>query len=304
MKKITLLLFLLTASFGFSQNTVTVDVSGAVTWNSYMNVFDNPADATPDCGGGFCFGNGWSIANLKTTIGASDITLQPNYNAYADALGGNDGDRNYWTNSTDGGVTAGPTGNKTMEASTFVEPGATFNGQDLTFTGNVVSNTIAGVTAEFFIKALDPNAGYADALGGSKIVTLPASGVFSVSATGAELATGLIVQYGFRIYGLNQNPADEVANGSVVVEGVTLATNDFKADSFNVSPNPSKDIWNIKGQQIIENIQVFDVLGKQVMTVKPNNTDVELNANTLPKGLYFAKMSTEYGSNTIKLIKN
>ena len=40
------------------------------------------------------------------------------------------------------------------------------------------------------------------------------------------------------------------------------------------------------------------------MNVKPNNTDVELDASTLPKGLYFAKLTTELGSGSIKLIKN
>lgn len=158
MKKITLFLFLLTATFGFSQNTVTADPAAA--WTSYMNVFDT--------GGGFQFGQGgaaWTLGNLQTTIGASDITLQPNFNAYAENVGGTAGDIAYWTNSPDGGVTPGPTGNKLMEASTFVEPGATFNGQDLTFSGVVTSNTLAGsvngafaFTTEFFIKALDPGA--------------------------------------------------------------------------------------------------------------------------------------------------
>jgi hypothetical protein len=287
MKKITLLFILLTASFGFSQNTVTVDVGA--TWNGYMNVFDNPSDPTPDCGGGFCFGNPWGIPDLKTVIGASTITLQPNYNNY------NASDP-YWAD--------GPLGNKMCEASTFVEPGASFNGQDLTFTGNVVSNTIVGVTAEFFIKALDPGNGYADALGGSKVIALPSSGVFSVTATGAELGPGLIVQYGFRVYGLNANPADEVANGSVVVEGVSLGTKDFQIAGLNVYPNPTNDSWNIKTNNVkISSIQLYDILGKQVMTLTPNASEVKINATKLSKGLYFATLRTENGSSSLKLIR-
>ncbi|MBT8252356.1 MAG: T9SS type A sorting domain-containing protein [Flavobacteriaceae bacterium] len=302
MKKITLILFLLTAFFGFSQNTVTVDVGAS--WNGYMNVFDNAADPTPDCGGGFCFGSGWAIPDLKTVIGGSDITLQPNYNGYANSLGGTNADRDYWTNSSDGGVTAGPLGNKEMEASTYVEPGASFNGQDLTFTANVVSNSIGGNwTAEYFIKALDPGAGFADALNGAYVLPLPASGVFSVTVTGAELSAGLIIQYGFRIYGINGNPANEIANGSVVVDPVVLSVNEFETSEFKVFPNPSNGDWSVQSNQVIKTIEIYDVLGQRVNAYSPNAIDATINGDQLQTGMYFAKIQGENGSDTIRLIK-
>ncbi len=86
----------------------------------YMNVFDS-AD------GGFCnLDLGWSrwiLEIYRQQLVASDITLQPNFNAYAENVGGTDGDI-VTGRIFDGGVTAGPTGNKLMEASTFVEPRA------------------------------------------------------------------------------------------------------------------------------------------------------------------------------------
>lgn len=88
-------------------------------------------------------------------------------------------------------------------------------------------------------------------------------------------------------------------------KNTTLGTEDFAIEGLNVFPNPSNNVWNIKTKdQIIKTVQVFDVLGKQVMNVKPNNSHVELDASTLPKGLYFAKLTTEIGSDSIKLIKN
>ncbi|SHI71195.1 T9SS type A sorting domain-containing protein [Algibacter luteus] len=304
MKKITLLFTLLITSYGFSQNTVTVDV--AATWNGFMNVFDNPADGTPNCGGGYCFGSGWAVPDLQTVVGASNITLQPNYNGYANSLGGSNGDRDYWTNSSDGGVTAGPLGNKIMEASTFVEPGAGFNGQDLTFTANVVSNSIGGNwTAEYFIKALDPNASFSDALNGAYVIPLPASGTFSVTVTGAELAPGLIIQYGFRVFGINANPANEVANGSVVVEGVSLSTTDFNTVQYNTYPNPTIDSWTVESNNVIINsIQVFDALGKNVLSIVPNTNKTIIDASNLKSGIYFAKVSSDSGTSSIKLVKN
>lgn len=293
MKKITLFLFLITASFGFSQNTETVDLSA--TWNGYMNVFDNPADATPDCGGGFCFGSGWALGDLVAVIGASDVTLSPNVNTYADNVGGAPGDINYWTNSPDGGTTPGTDGNKLMEANFFVEPGPTYNNVDLTFTGEITNNTLdARYTAVVFIKTI----------GGTnlnKTIPVPSSGVFSLTATAAELASG-VVQYGFAITGLNANPADNW--GSIAAQPVVLSTDDFGFSQVSVYPNPAQDEWNIKTNgQNINSVQVFDMLGKNVMSVTPNKNDVTLDASELPSGLYFARLTSESGTKSIKLIK-
>ena len=280
---------------GTDSNTVTVDVAAA--WRGYMNVFNTS--------GGFEFGDGWGVPELKTTIGESNIILQPNYNTYTNALLGSDADRAYWTNSTNGGATPGPIGNKNMAASTYVEPGASFNGKDLTFTGNVVSNTLkSDYTAEFFITALDPNAGYVDTLLDAKVFALPASGTFSVSATAAELAPGLIIQYGFVIKGLNGNPVDAVTNGNVVVGAASLSTKSVALSKFVAYPNPTQNNWTISSPNFeIATIQVFDVLGKNVMTLAPKSNQVTIDATQLNSGLYFARINAANGSSTLKLVK-
>ena len=83
----------------------------------------------------------------------------------------------------------------------------------------------------------------------------------------------------------------------------TLGTNEFEVSNFSTYPNPTNNVWNIEGTQTIESVFVFDVLGKQVMSVQPNSSNVELNASSLPNGLYFAKVSTALGTKSIKLIK-
>ena len=49
-----------------------------------------------------------------------------------------------------------------------------------------------------------------------------------MSASAAELATGLIVQYGFEVFGANANPANETALGSVVVTTTEVATWEYE----------------------------------------------------------------------------
>lgn len=284
MKKITLFIFLLTASFGFAQNTVTLDVTD--TWNAYLNFFDNPADTTPDCGGGFCFGSSWGFGDAVGAVGASSLTISPNVNTYND----NPGDA-YWRNNEG----AGPDGNKNVEANFYVEPGASFNGVDLTFTANVTGFTIdSRYTVVAFIKTI----------GGTnlnKTVTLTSTGVFSVSATGAELASGT-VQFGFALIGINANPVTDW--GNVVIEGVTLGIEDNEISAFNSYPNPTKDSWTIKSKNIsMTSINVFDILGKNVLSMSPNSAEATINARNLKSGIYFAKVETPNGSSSVKLVK-
>ena len=185
-------------------NTTVFDANA--TWNGYMNVFE-----LPENGGGYVFGQPWGVPELSAifTPSVNNVKLLPNTNTYAE----NPTDA-FWVNQTTGA------GNKNMEAITFIEPGAGANDNDLAFGGNVVGNTLdAAYTAKYFIKALDPNNGYADVFNGSKTFDLPASGTFSVSATAAELPAGLIVQYGFVMVGPNADPATAGALGSVVIDG-------------------------------------------------------------------------------------
>jgi len=160
-------------------------MASAGNWTGYMNVFNNAAGTQ----GSYVFGSGWGVSDLKTTISNSNagtivgdqLVLEPNYNTYTNSLTGNDADRAFWTDSTDGGVTPGPLGNKWMDANTFEET-LSIAVPSYTLSGNVTSNTLntSLYTAKAFIKVLDPSNGYATVLNDS--VTLPASGPFIVTS--------------------------------------------------------------------------------------------------------------------------
>lgn len=88
-------------------------------------------------------------------------------------------------------------------------------------------------------------------------------------------------------------------------KGTLLSTNEFLKASFTVSPNPTNSQWHVKTvDQNITNITVFDILGKQVVSLNPNSTEAMIDATNLKDGLYLAKISTANGSQTVKLIKN
>ena len=86
---------------------------------------------------------------------------------------------------------------------------------------------------------------------------------------------------------------------------VSLPLNQKRTVESNVYPNPSNDVWNVKtNNTVINTVQVFDILGKQVMTLTPKSTELKIDASTLNTGLYIAKIATPNGVSNIRLIKN
>lgn len=85
----------------------------------------------------------------------------------------------------------------------------------------------------------------------------------------------------------------------------TFASNSFEKSNFNVSPNPSNNIWKIASADTeIKLIQVLDILGKVVYTNNDSSNEINIDASTLTNGIYFAKIASDKGTETIKLVKN
>jgi hypothetical protein len=175
---------------------VTVTVNQATITNGYMNVFNLPAD-----GGAFQFGSGWGLADLTATWSLGNVTLGPNCI----------GDPNpYWYI---GGGGPGAAGNKIMEANLYAEPAGSLPGQNVTFNGTVLSNTLTSAHhVVAFIKDFAPDFSSFNI----SSVTLPASGAFSITlATVNNPARH--VQYGFQMTGPCVWVTDLAPYGNVVV---------------------------------------------------------------------------------------
>jgi len=88
-------------------------------------------------------------------------------------------------------------------------------------------------------------------------------------------------------------------------EGTPLGVNEFSIIDMSVYPNPTHDSWTIqtKGQDILS-IYVYDILGKNVLSISPNSPKAIVDARNLKTGIYFAKIKTIEGYNSVKLVKN
>ena len=192
---------------------VPLSAAEAGSWQGYMNVFAK----TPTGGqGGYIFGSPWGVADLKTVvvngsgtgtnIANNVLELYPNYNTY---------------NPTDSFWASGTSGNKWLEANTFVETGSIAI-PAASFSGNVSSFTLnSAYTAEAFIKVLDPLTGYSLSLFERQPLT--SVGTFSLAAD-MTFYQGQLLQYGFMVSGVNANPASMASFGSVRVTTETGST--------------------------------------------------------------------------------
>ncbi len=110
--------------------------------------------------------------------------------------------------------------------------------------------------------------------------------------------------------GLAQAAITSNLNGTVwydnfyVHKNTTLGANEFEAAEFKVFPNPTNNKWNITSSNIIKDVAVYDILGKEVLTLSPNSNETVLDASSLRTGIYMAKIEGENGTETIKLVKN
>ncbi|PQB05426.1 T9SS type A sorting domain-containing protein [Aureitalea marina] len=267
---------------------VDIELDENAPWEGFMNVFET------DCTS-FVFNSGWGVGDLQTVVDtkAGTITLQPNYNTYENAINsGDQGEIDFWTDGMGGG-------NKCMDASTLV-PDNSLLGQELTFSGFVESNTLDGAYEVFaFIKVF--NADFSAVK--TETAELVAGQNFEVVFTDLDGEFDANVQYGFTVIGINANRDNEDALGSVVLSAPALSVEDNNLVQIEAFPNPATSSFNLKANEPIQSVAIFNILGQQVLNETPNRSNVVINVSSLQEGQYLARVATPSGVQTIKLVK-
>lgn len=72
---------------------------------------------------------------------------------------------------------------------------------------------------------------------------------------------------------------------------------------FSMYPNPANNILNISAKETIQNADIFNVLGKRVMSVTINKTNDAINVSDLASGIYLIKYTVNDKVGTAKFIK-
>lgn len=86
-------------------------------------------------------------------------------------------------------------------------------------------------------------------------------------------------------------------------EITTLSNNKFDFAKLGYYPNPVNDVLTITHSENISNIRVYDVTGRLVRQMNPNNNEVQVDMTNMPASMYIVKVSMENTSGEFKVIK-
>jgi len=87
-----------------------------------------------------------------------------------------------------------------------------------------------------------------------------------------------------------------------IVTSGTLSTKQNNAFEFSMYPNPVKNELKINTLEAIDKVEVFDLLGKSVLSV--NNVTESIDVSSLTSALYVVRLTSKNGVSTKKFIKD
>lgn len=105
---------------------------------------------------------------------------------------------------------------------------------------------------------------------------------------------------------LSSNPNDRLGYGilnfsnALTAINTTMGVENIKKSTINIYPNPVKSILNIKTDDKIKTIELYDEIGRKVKNLSKSNV---INLENLSKGIYYLKINTEKSSSVEKIIK-
>lgn len=75
-------------------------------------------------------------------------------------------------------------------------------------------------------------------------------------------------------------------------------------EGLNVFPNPSKNQWTVQSKNtVLTSVEVFDLQGRLLLALHPNDSTVKIDAAFFSKGTYVCKVTTETGTGSFQLLK-
>ncbi|MDP2384891.1 MAG: SBBP repeat-containing protein [Bacteroidota bacterium] len=282
-----------------------LDASGNFIWAKQIggSGTDTPTSMVTDTVGNIYL-TGANTGTIDFDPSAATYTLSPigTYDIFVSKL---DSSGNFVFAKTFGGGTGYPeSGDITLDATGNIYTTGYIDGT-VDFDPGVGTMSISLIgTYDAFISKLDAmgNFVWAKTIGGSAAnafgsrVTIDASGnIYTSGAYSSTIdfdpSTGvsdLTAQGNNDVFVLKLSPSPV---------GIAETTNEFISMLF---PNPTDKELNIRTNETIETISIFNLLGERILIETKNNFSIE----SLPMGMYIVKIKTNKGSGTTRFIKN
>jgi len=100
-----------------------------------------------------------------------------------------------------------------------------------------------------------------------------------------------------------QNGNEYLGFDDFEVQSQALSAKDNQISGFAFTPNPTQGALRLKANTILDKATVYDILGKELMDVKGNSREINLDLANFTSGIYLVKVKSGETSQTIKVIR-
>lgn len=87
------------------------------------------------------------------------------------------------------------------------------------------------------------------------------------------------------------------------LQSSSLSASEATLDTFKFYPNPVKNVLNISNSDVIQTVEVYNIVGQNVMAAKFDATQASLDFSSLQSGTYIVKAATANAVKTFKIAK-
>ncbi|SDE80518.1 T9SS type A sorting domain-containing protein [Epilithonimonas hungarica] len=92
-----------------------------------------------------------------------------------------------------------------------------------------------------------------------------------------------------------------VVDNIIIKDMDQLSVSDISKTQINIFPNPTSNFINIKSNEIIKSVKLYNASGSLIKTENANLSKIDIS--TFPKGNYLISIETDSGIETKKIIK-
>jgi len=71
-----------------------------------------------------------------------------------------------------------------------------------------------------------------------------------------------------------------------------------------IYPNPAIDNLSIETKEVVQRLEVYDALGRKVVSKIPNQNNFSIDISDFERGIYILKLQTKEGIGSYKIVKN
>ncbi|WP_271856347.1 fibronectin type III domain-containing protein [Patiriisocius marinus] len=121
------------------------------------------------------------------------------------------------------------------------------------------------------------------------------------TVTGLDQDTAYDV-YVISLCDLGADPQD-ISYSDPVPLNTILGSEDFNTLDVSFFPNPTTGIVTLNSKEEVQTINVYSVLGQEILKSTPNSTSFEINLSNVANGTYYVKATSNGATSVIKVIK-